>query len=318
MRCTSVVGDIERILTAVIHSRTIYPLVLQLAVDQHPVVAGLEVIEERNSNRLLRSGELLIEDYTLVITADLTHEEQIIGILSQAINNNHIGVCYKREVCISRNEGSSSVYHYTILPCNVSLSIPSDDSCRVCQRFDMQTGRLRTSRNRVDEKIINMQVVITIGYGGLAIERQTDRTVEAGQVNCILCLIQRNIVVYILSGTVVRPLTENRPAFTIVGSNEYCKLIIRLVALRDCGIGSRRFAQCHIESQLDITRCLNYRRYEPVVTRRTVDIAVDMLACKYTRCTAVKCPAYGCRSQICAICQYLIQQARVTTPFVGR
>ena len=181
---------------------------------------------------------------------------------------------------------------------------------------DAKAGRFQASRNEVDEDIVDMEVVITItAYCRFTIERNLDclAVVSAEVDSDRLTRCRASDIVINILRTCVIPEAKYRPAITVVGRDQDCELIVCLSVCLNLNQRIRVLGQSQVEGQLYITRYINSRSCQPVLTGSTEDIHLRMVI-KYA-ITGIEVPSGGSSSQRPAV-QNICEQATITRPII--
>ena len=169
---TIIIRDIECMRRAVAGSSTIGPFIGQFTIEEQPSVPLFKVPIVRQLSRSLEGLEGLHERFALLgLATSAANEEDIIGCLSQIAQIDILHVGCAGIIGLSRSEVSRRISYVAVLPLTV-LCIPRDRSRRTGDNTDRNTERTLTSRDQVNLHIRDVEVIVTISFGGLTVERQ--------------------------------------------------------------------------------------------------------------------------------------------------
>ena len=160
-----VVRYIQRVRAAIGSCSTVHPLVGLLAVDQHPLVSGLEVIRERvfavEHYRRLDGLERTGDDLAEVLFAALTTEvESIFRILIESLECNRINSGIQRNE-LRRYKVRSGVRLQAVLPYGILYVIPNGGSGSAADTGYIELRSGLACRRYVYLEVGDMEVVVS-------------------------------------------------------------------------------------------------------------------------------------------------------------
>ena len=168
-----IIRYIERVRTAISYSRTAYPLVDKRTIERQPSVPLFKVPIVRQLSRSLEGLEGLHQRLTLLgLATSAANEEDIIGRLSQSAQINELIAGRTGIIGLSRSEVSRRISYVAVLPLTFPVCVPRDRSRRTGDTTDRNTERTLTSRDQINSHIGDVEVIVTVSFGGLTVERQ--------------------------------------------------------------------------------------------------------------------------------------------------
>ncbi len=310
-----IIRYIERVRTAISYSRTAYPLIDVLTIEGQPAVGLLKVTHIRQLSRSLECLEGLHQRLALLgLATSATNEEDVIRGLSEFAQFGDLVGRVSGVVSIRRRKISSRISYIAVLPRTFLVSIPSDLSRRTGNVTQRDAERTLTSRNQVDSYIRDMEVVVTVSFGGLTVECQHDALtgicaqVELHGLTLCADLVERRTL------TLVTPSAKCCPISATVIRDEDDELIVVLLT---CGNSCRRGtcigSQSEIEGQLITSLHLNHRTYQPMLGVRTGNIQIEVLVVEDTVLKAYA-PTVLASLQLCTTLLYSLEKRLIAFP----
>ena len=158
---------------AVAGSSTIGPFIGQFTIEEQPSVPLFKVPIVRQLSRSLEGLEGLHQRLTLLgLATSAANEEDIIGCLSQITQIDILHVGCAGIIGLSRSEVSRRISYVAVLPLTFPVCVPRDRSRRTGDTTDRNTERTLTSRDQINSHIGDVEVIVTVSFGGLTVERQ--------------------------------------------------------------------------------------------------------------------------------------------------